>query len=237
MSHPSEAASLRAALRELGPLREFTDGELDTLIAVAPVRRFAAGELLCREGTAGASCFVLVSGEVEIRKAFGTTERVVATLRAGAVVGQMALVDHGKRSASARSVGVTVTLELERDVFERLLHSESPLALRFQEQVAVAGIRQLRMATERLVLLRSEGARLQAGSPGAGSPAAGSPAAGSPAAGSPAAGPRPTQASSAEPRIPAPRESWADLQAATGEWAVSLDDVDYVPEQPRRGHR
>lgn len=44
-----------------------------------------------------------------------------------------------------------VALELSRDVFEGLLDACSPLALRFQERVAVLGIRQLRHATARLM--------------------------------------------------------------------------------------
>ena len=42
-----------------------------------------------------------------------------------------------------------VDLELPRDAFEQLLEACSPLAIRFQEQIAVVGIRQLRRATER----------------------------------------------------------------------------------------
>jgi CRP-like cAMP-binding protein len=62
----------------------------------------------------------------------------------------MALVDKTPRSASVVAAEPTVALELTRDVFEGLLHARNPLAVRFQEQIAIAGIRQLRMATERL---------------------------------------------------------------------------------------
>jgi len=76
---------------------------------------------------------------------------VLATLGAGTFVGQMALVDHAPRSATVTAREPTVVLEFAREPFERLLAARSPLALRFQEQIAIAGIRQLRQATARLV--------------------------------------------------------------------------------------
>ena len=143
-------------LRDIPSLRDYSDEELDTLAGVAPAQSFAAGSFLCREGAPAHSCFILSSGEIEVLKALPGGERVLATLHRGALVGQMALVDRARRSASVRALSDTVALELSRDVFERLLGAESPLALRFQEQLAIAGIRQLRMATERLTLLVSE---------------------------------------------------------------------------------
>lgn len=50
----------------------------------------------------------------------------------------------------------THALELGKDVFDKLMQAHSALALRFQEQVAIAGIRQLRSATARLVALMEQ---------------------------------------------------------------------------------
>ena len=44
-----------------------------------------------------------------------------------------------------------------RDRYEGLLSAASPLALRFQRHVAIAGIRQLRLATDRLAKLLGAG--------------------------------------------------------------------------------
>ncbi|MBK8696396.1 MAG: hypothetical protein IPN17_30035 [Deltaproteobacteria bacterium] len=61
-----------------------------------------------------------------------------------------------------------VTLELSRDVFERLLSACSPLALRFQECIAVAGIRQLRAATGGLARLLAQAEARRSVAPGLG---------------------------------------------------------------------
>ena len=144
-------------LRKLASLKDYTNSELRLLASVAPAREFTPGAVLCKEGTSGQSCYLLALGEVQVKIQFDDGERVLASLKAGQVVGQMALVDRSPRSASVVSSDETIALELTRDVFERLLKASSPLALRFQEQIAIAGIRQLRMATQRLGTLLISG--------------------------------------------------------------------------------
>lgn len=136
-------------LRKLASLKDYTNAELRVLAAVAPAREFKAGQMLCVEGTSGLSCFLLATGSAQVKRTFDEGERVLATLTGGQIVGQMALVDRSPRSASVMAAETTLALELTRDVFENLLKAHSPLALRVQEQIAIAGIRQLRMATQR----------------------------------------------------------------------------------------
>jgi CRP/FNR family cyclic AMP-dependent transcriptional regulator len=136
-------------LASLQSLAAYPPDELTVLLTVAKAREVAAKEDLCREGDPGRSCFLVVSGALDITKLGAPS--VLATLGAGTFVGQMALVDHAPRSATVTARVPTVVLEFAREPFERLLAARSPLALRFQEQIAIAGIRQLRQATTRLV--------------------------------------------------------------------------------------
>ena len=119
------------------------------------------GQLLCQEGRPGASCFAVLSGRVEVFKASAGGGRHLATLGPGNLLGQMSLVDSSPRSASVRAVDEVVCLEFGRDVFERLVSAASPFALRFQRQIALAGIRQLRMANVRLTGLLGRGDKLE----------------------------------------------------------------------------
>jgi len=57
----------------------------------------AAGTEICREGEPGNTMFAIVEGTVEIRRG----GRVLETLGEGEFFGEMALVDHSPRSASA----------------------------------------------------------------------------------------------------------------------------------------
>jgi CRP-like cAMP-binding protein len=185
-------------LRALPSLREYANSELKMLASVAPAREYPPGLPLCREGAAGASCFLLAVGTVRIEKQQPDGVKTLATLRAGAIVGQMALVDRSPRSATVVAAEPTIALELTRDVFENLLRASSPLALRFQEQIAIAGIRQLRMATSRLAGIVSE-QKIKAEQEAAG----------------------------LDLNNPA-RAELLSVQAALSEWDMSLDDLDKV---------
>lgn len=152
-------------LKALPTFRGYAERELSALVAVAPPRRFPDGQVLCREGARGASCFVLAWGQVHVLKAVGPRERLLGVLEAGAMVGQMALVDSSPRSATVRTSGEVIALELHRDAFERLVAAASPLAVRFQEQIAIAGIRQLRAADARLTQAEREARAVGQGAP------------------------------------------------------------------------
>lgn len=133
--------------------------------AVAPAERFAAETQLCTQGKPGDRCYLILSGEVEVRRDLGGEVTRVARLGAGELVGQLSLVDGSPRAASVVVVTPVTALVLSRDVFESLRAAHSPLALHFQRQVALAGIRQLRHATAHLARLQLQRAHQSGGEP------------------------------------------------------------------------
>ncbi len=139
--------------------------DLEMLGSAGRLMVWEPGSLMCQEGRPGASCFVLLSGHVEVFKASSGGGRHLANLGPGSLVGQMSLVDSSPRSASVRAVDQVVALEIGRDVFERLVRNATPFALRFQRQIAFAGIRQLRMANGRLAGLLGRRDNLDKGQP------------------------------------------------------------------------
>lgn len=143
---PLDLGGLRGA-------RGLSERDLEIFVMAAPPLRYPPGALLCVEGRPAGSCFLIARGEVEVVRLLAGRQRVVATLAPGAFVGQLALVDQGARSATVRAKDEVVALSLARADFDKLLRARSPLAVRFQEQIAIAGIRQLREATERLATL------------------------------------------------------------------------------------
>ncbi len=71
-----------------------------------PLREYAAGELLFREGDSADFAGVIVSGEVEVWTAQEETggRRVLGRLLAGESIGELALLSGGERSASATAL-------------------------------------------------------------------------------------------------------------------------------------
>lgn len=194
-------------LRALPTLRDYTDHELAVLLGSTTEREFAAGEVIFAHGDRAQSCFLLVWGEAEMTRA--TPDGVVFEGRhgAGTLLGQMTLIRGGERTATARAVTALWALEFTRDVFESLLRARSPLALHFQRQIAIAGIRRLREATERLLAALADAKE--------------------PAADAPEAPPVPAGQT---------RDVLRYIQSTADEWGIPMDQVTSAPlgEAPRR---
>ncbi len=128
-------------------LRSIGDEGLQEILESSPRRELGAGEVLCNEGDPGSSCFIVLSGALEVLREVGETMQRVATLAEGCIAGQLSLLDFAPRSATLRTSRQTELIELSRQAYLELLAKQSPTALRLQEQLVMAGIRQLRAAT------------------------------------------------------------------------------------------
>ena len=138
---------------------------VERLRAVAETRRSPVDAELCTQGKTADCCFLILAGEVEVRRNVGAEVLKVARLGQGELVGQLALVDGSPRAAAVVVTVPVTALVLTRDVFETLRQSHSPLALHFQRHVALAGIRQLRHATAHLARLQLQRAHQPGGEP------------------------------------------------------------------------
>lgn len=65
--------------------------------AGAPIRNYAAGEVIFRQGDPADELFIVKSGKVNIMLG----NRLLDTLPELSIFGEMALIDHGPRSATA----------------------------------------------------------------------------------------------------------------------------------------
>ena len=98
---------------------------LEQVAAGTRTRRFRRGEVIFHAGDAGDGLFVIVSGEVKIALPSETgDEAIIATLRAGDVFGELALLDGAPRSATATALVATETVVLPRDRFHALIATE-----------------------------------------------------------------------------------------------------------------
>lgn len=134
-------------LRTIPALASYTPEDLELLAYIATFKSFPAGEVLMKEGAEGDACWLLVRGSVAVTRAAQSTP--LATLGPGALVGQLALIDRAARNATVTATVETAALEVRADAFANLVRASSPVALRFQLQVALAGVRQLRAATKK----------------------------------------------------------------------------------------
>lgn len=88
---------------------ELTSTQLELIGSICQERHYQADDVLFEENTPGDEMYIIASGEVQIQvdpslidSTESTGSMTIATLRRGQSFGEVALVDEGLRSASAR---------------------------------------------------------------------------------------------------------------------------------------
>lgn len=82
-----------------------------------------AGDEIITEGDSGDFCYIIVKGEVNVFKCVAEGEDLVATLSAGALFGENALVSNEPRTASVRMKTNGVLMKMIGEKFSSLLKS------------------------------------------------------------------------------------------------------------------
>jgi len=117
------------------------------MVDILPRRMFRAGKTIFRKGDAGDIAYVIQSGTVEIVRPVAGHRRVIATLAAGEIFGEMALIDGKPRMADAIAVGDVTVLAVPVDQFQEKLRTADP----FMRALLRMFVNNLRVMTEKLV--------------------------------------------------------------------------------------
>ena len=99
-------------------------------------RDFPAGTVLFEEGQPGDYMYVVQTGEVEIRRQVGETERVLAVLPPGEFLGEMAILNGRPRSATAVVRVDSRLLVIEGKTFEAMMRARPEIAVRIIKSLA-----------------------------------------------------------------------------------------------------
>jgi CRP/FNR family cyclic AMP-dependent transcriptional regulator len=148
--------------RLLDGLKHFTDfdaAELDALAGVLRPRTLPANARLFRHGEAADGCYIVAEGRVRVALGKDGEGEQLAILGGGEVLGQMALLDGGKRSATCTALEPTTVLYLGRDEFDLLCRGGSSFALKFLDALTRMLVAQLRYANRRLLALAHKNAQ------------------------------------------------------------------------------
>jgi CRP-like cAMP-binding protein len=119
---------LQQILQSIELFEGLEEKELAGVASICRPRRCKRGELLAREGEPGNELFIITEGFVEvlIGKGPGAGARVVVSLGAGQITGEMALLDQGARSASVRATSEPTLLQvIDRQDFEALCEKDT----------------------------------------------------------------------------------------------------------------
>lgn len=126
--------------------------EQHELVRISRPFTFQPGEEIFQEGDRANGVYLVETGSVEISTRLIDPDRrvILRTLGDGAIIGDVALIDEGRRSASATAVTTTAGFRLDGRSFRRLRRAHHPAATKVLRQIAVVLTARLRQLTERL---------------------------------------------------------------------------------------
>ena len=106
------------------------DSAAAQLMASMAPRRLARGEMVFREGDAGDSLYVIMSGKVKLARTSGDgRENLLSVLGPGEMFGELSLFDPGPRLTTAHVVSDTELISLGNDALRQFLADHPEVAM------------------------------------------------------------------------------------------------------------
>jgi CRP-like cAMP-binding protein len=152
----------RAFLPLLPVFRRFRADEVEAFIARTQVLELDRGQVLFRQGGAGAAAYAIVRGALEIQHAQNGRRHRIGILGPGRLCGVLALIEGEAHSMSAAARERTVLLEIAKPAFDALFGGHDPVAAKFQDAINRELLQSLGRATIHLTRLISQ-ARIRGG--------------------------------------------------------------------------
>ena len=139
-------------LRDIDFLSGLAMDEIERLAELLTKHEFAAGDTICREGDDGDRMWLLAKGSVSVRliSADGRVNLRIASLSRGTTIGEMALVEQARRSATIVADEHVVAYELLRSGYALLLSEHPVIATKLLSNLSRELARRLRRTSEDL---------------------------------------------------------------------------------------
>ncbi len=124
-----------------------SDGALALLAGVASSRSFTAGATLFVEGSPSRVCYVIAQGKARILRTRGGFPEHLAVVGPGDSLGEGALLDESRHTATGTALTDLTAVELERDAVRAALATRGGAAVEVLSRVALAITRGLSYAS------------------------------------------------------------------------------------------
>jgi len=112
--------SISNLLKRVQLFANLKSDELEQLAAIAHEQKVSASETIITQNTTGNELYIVATGSVEVYIQGLDDARSLVVLGKGQVIGEMALIDQGYRSASVRTTreGATLYLIASNDFYK-----------------------------------------------------------------------------------------------------------------------
>ncbi|MGZ8359740.1 MAG: NAD(P)-binding domain-containing protein [Allosphingosinicella sp.] len=113
-----------------------SSAELTGVLQTAEIKEIKAGQTIINEGEEGFDIFVVRQGSMVVEKSIGGKPVFLSYLPAGSYVGEMALIDGGRRTATVRAAIKSEVIRLDGDAFRTLLRGKPELLGVFKKNMS-----------------------------------------------------------------------------------------------------
>jgi CRP-like cAMP-binding protein len=142
MFHKHDTAQVDPALLgEVSFFSDFDEADLEGVAKLGKRRDVASGTAFVEQGRYGLACYVIAIGNADVY----IGGEWVATIGPGAVVGEMALIEHRPRTATVVAADDMVLVEFGIEEFKKFLRTHPSV----EAQVLATLNRRIRENTER----------------------------------------------------------------------------------------
>ncbi|MDC7227452.1 MAG: cyclic nucleotide-binding domain-containing protein [Spirochaetales bacterium] len=153
-----ELAEHAEKLKKIAIFESIKDNEdaVKQVLDICSIRKFGKNDCLIKEGDMGDELFILLEGSVDIlKKTMAGDDYVVASLKAeyNIFIGEMALIDDDKRSATVMATEDTTALVIGKKDFLELGDSDPHIGLPVTRAIAKIIGGRLRKTNEDMMTL------------------------------------------------------------------------------------
>jgi CRP/FNR family cyclic AMP-dependent transcriptional regulator len=130
---------LRRVLQGVDLFEGLKEDELDEVAKICFEKRYVAGDTITKEGDTSDELFIITDGFVEVLlgERPKSSARVVVSLGSGQIIGEMALLDQGPRSASVRATSdPTIVQMIQRQDFDKLCQQNTNIGYKVMRNLA-----------------------------------------------------------------------------------------------------
>ncbi|HEY2084382.1 MAG TPA: cyclic nucleotide-binding domain-containing protein [Verrucomicrobiae bacterium] len=138
------------ALRRIKILADLNDAQLSHLSDFMELQRVPQWTPVVRLGEPGDAMYLILEGELRARVMAGDRETILATFGTGDFFGDIALFDHGPRSADVLANVDSILLKISSVSFERLAKEAPALATPFLQATSRTLASRIRADNKRL---------------------------------------------------------------------------------------
>ncbi len=129
----------------------FSDSELEKLASVITDRTFGDNDLIFLENMPGEALYIVDDGSVKITKMIAEGEELqLSVLKKGDILGEMAIIEGGRRAVTARPISYCRLLVIRKRDFAGFLDREPAVGYKFQVSIMKVFIKKLRLMDDKI---------------------------------------------------------------------------------------